>query len=487
MWCRYLLWFAHEHVEFRNAEMQSILSLFNIPIKYAECPSIEKPYWIVELPSEECVKKLASRSILLKNCIELWSLAKSISLLHENLKNAICNKSDKWILKEDSDSKLTKQICPSSLIEACTSPNKSFKLKVETFCKHFTMKEKVSKIEKFDYLPFEGPVQLKDPDNTLMYIEFYGVDPNNVPTDPYDVFFGKWIADGQREVIQHHSLKKRHFIGNTSMDAQLALIMANQAKVQTGDFVLDPFVGSGSLLVAASHFGGYVWGSDIDFMMLHGRTRPTRVGQKERAKEESIRGNMYQYDIASKYLDVIVSDFSLPLWQARLKFDAIITDPPYGVREPTEKIGIVKENYRLLPEQLSNHVPSKVDYILPHLYADLLRFAAEHLIPGKRLVCWYPVVRSEYKEEELPCHPCLTLVSNSEQVLSQMTARRLLTFERRDVLSPNLCVTLTPTTAMYNFRETYFAAGETSRRQRRERRAEAVTAAAKYKAMRKDI
>lgn len=64
------------------------------------------------------------------------------------------------------------------------------------------------------------------------------------------------IADGQRDLIQYHSLKKRQFIGNTSMDAQLALLMANQAQVKAGDLLLDPFVGSGSLLVSAAHFGG---------------------------------------------------------------------------------------------------------------------------------------------------------------------------------------------------------------------------------------
>lgn len=40
------------------------------------------------------------------------------------------------------------------------------------------------------------------------------------------------------------------------MDAQLSLLMANQAQVLPGDVLLDPFVGSGSLLVAAGHFGG---------------------------------------------------------------------------------------------------------------------------------------------------------------------------------------------------------------------------------------
>lgn len=64
------------------------------------------------------------------------------------------------------------------------------------------------------------------------------------------------------------------------MDAQLSLLMANQAQVRSGDIVLDPFVGTGSLLVAAAQFGGYVFGTDIDYLMLHGRTRPSRITQK---------------------------------------------------------------------------------------------------------------------------------------------------------------------------------------------------------------
>lgn len=64
------------------------------------------------------------------------------------------------------------------------------------------------------------------------------------------------------------------------MDPQLSLIMANQAQVKKGDLVFDPFVGTGSLLISASQFGGYTFGIDIDFLMLHGRTRPTRISQK---------------------------------------------------------------------------------------------------------------------------------------------------------------------------------------------------------------
>ena len=64
------------------------------------------------------------------------------------------------------------------------------------------------------------------------------------------------------------------------MDPQLSIIMANQAQVKKGDIVLDPFVGSGSLLIPPSMFGAFTIGTDIDFMMIHGRSRPTRITQK---------------------------------------------------------------------------------------------------------------------------------------------------------------------------------------------------------------
>ena len=39
------------------------------------------------------------------------------------------------------------------------------------------------------------------------------------------------LGAGQRQLIDQYSLKRRYYIGNTSMDAQLSLIMANMAQV----------------------------------------------------------------------------------------------------------------------------------------------------------------------------------------------------------------------------------------------------------------
>jgi tRNA (guanine10-N2)-methyltransferase len=38
---------------------------------------------------------------------------------------------------------------------------------------------------------------------------------------------------------------------------------------------------------------------------------------------------MHQYGMSSYYIDVVVADFSYPLWRSNLRIDAIITDRKY--------------------------------------------------------------------------------------------------------------------------------------------------------------
>lgn len=123
--------------------------------------------------------------------------------------------------------------------------NVSFRVTVETYNKHFTQKEKVEKIETIAYLPVQGDANLKCPDIEWYFIEFYGLDANCVPEQPDNIIFGKWLSNGNRSMINEITLKKRKFIGNTSMDASLSVLMSNQAMATNGHLVFDPFVGSG--------------------------------------------------------------------------------------------------------------------------------------------------------------------------------------------------------------------------------------------------
>jgi tRNA (guanine10-N2)-methyltransferase len=86
---------------------------------------------------------------------------------------------------------------------------------------------------------------------------------------------------------------------------------------------------TGSILVSAAKFGSYVMGSDIDWLMLHGKSKPSRVKQKVREIDESIKANLVQYNLEHLYLDIFVGDFANCPLSDSIQFDSIITDREY--------------------------------------------------------------------------------------------------------------------------------------------------------------
>ncbi|GFH32218.1 uncharacterized protein HaLaN_31404, partial [Haematococcus lacustris] len=61
---------------------------------------------------------------------------------------------------------------------------------------------------------------------------------------------------------------------------------------------------------------------------------------------------------------------------------------------------------------------------------DLLSFAARLLVRGGRLVFFMPSTPDTYSAQELPSHPALRLLHNSEQLLTSRYSRRLITMEK---------------------------------------------------------
>uniref|UniRef100_A0A8C6G664 tRNA (guanine(10)-N(2))-methyltransferase TRMT11 n=1 Tax=Mus spicilegus TaxID=10103 RepID=A0A8C6G664_MUSSI len=393
---RYLLLMAQEHLEFRLPEIKSLLSVFGGQFTNSQETYGKSPFWILNIPSEDIARNLMKRTVCAKSIFELWGHGKSPEELYTSLKSYPVEKMVPYL---HSDS--------------------TYKIKIHTFNKTLTQEEKVKRIDALEFLPFQGKVNLKKPQHVFSILEDYGLDPNSIPKDPHNIYFGRWIADGQRELIESYSVKKRHFIGNTSMDAGLSFIMTNHAKVKENDLVFDPFVGTGGLLIASAHFGAYVCGTDIDYNTVHGLGKASRKNQKWRGPDENIRANLRQYGLEKFYLDVLVSDASKPSWRKGTYFDAIITDPPYGIRESTRRSGSQKE------------IPKGIEK-------------------------WYT-------EEMVPWHPCLRLISNCEQKLSSHTARRLITmekvkeFENRDKYSHLLSDHFLPYQGHNSFREKYFS------------------------------
>ena len=176
---KFIFWCVFEHLDFRIPEFEALSELFNVELNWID-KNQTHPWVILDLSSESEAKLLCSRSISTKFCAHLWTYSdKSIDDFHEKVQE-YC---DKHALKFDEET--------------------SFKIQVEAFCRKLSMKEKVAKIECFDYLEKTvlGPIKLDNPDVTFMAFEFYGFDHNNIPVDPLHLFFGQFVAEGQRDLI----------------------------------------------------------------------------------------------------------------------------------------------------------------------------------------------------------------------------------------------------------------------------------------------
>lgn len=413
MTCRYLLHFVHEHLSFRWPEFLALASTNNCHFKLISSKEHIKtrPYIIIELENVSDEIRLISSakgSYLLKDLYELWAYSpKSVDDLAEQASLSSQFKSRRY-----------------------AGPDQAFRVNCESFAAKLSQSTKVEWIRKMTFMEtFDSGVNLSDPKQIYCIFEMNDkLHPQDTkPIKEY--YFGRHITEGNRNVLGNFSLKTRKFIANTTMDPMLSLVAANCAKVRVDDFVYDPFVGSGGMLVAAAYMGAHVLGSDIDWMLLHGKSRPSRKGQEKREAGECVRANLEQYNLLDQYLDVMVSDITRSPLREKLQMDSIISDPPYGIRECSEKIGKRKE--RLPKKEHKVRYPSKISYRMDELLNDLLSLAAEHLKIGGRLVYFLPVIESDNPfEESIPRHPCLHLKSYSEQSMIGKNFRLMVIMEK---------------------------------------------------------
>ncbi|CAG8554363.1 2453_t:CDS:10 [Funneliformis caledonium] len=391
------------HEEFRLPELESLTKIEHVKISYNKEEYRKNcPFLVVEIDSEKEATRLIKRAILIRNIYELWGMGKTYEEVHTQVKS----KPERWPPYD----------------------YKSFKFIVSAFGSTCSSDYQVKIINSFAYLGFKGDIDLKNPEVQFGVLEDYGLDPYlpGPPPEPYMIYFGRSIASGNRDLIQTYNLKKRRYIGNTSMDAELSLIMANQALAAPGKLIYDPFVGTGSFLLTCAQFGAFTMGSDIDGRQIRGQTN------------RSIKSNVEQYNLNGKVLDTLVFDICHHPFRDNLWFDAIVTDPPYGVRAGAKTLGRKEPFKRPLTPKLIDGIPAhkREDYYPPtkpyemsEVLSDLLDFAARFLVVGGRLVYWLPTVVDEYSNSDLPEHPSMKLVSNSEQNFGQW-ARRLVTMEK---------------------------------------------------------
>ncbi|KAF3454426.1 hypothetical protein FNV43_RR04873 [Rhamnella rubrinervis] len=417
MW--YLCVFYHRLLDYRKPEVESLAELFGAFDSDQGDPQIQNhclewrlplhhhpdsPFHFVNLPSEDVARKVANRSILVKGMYELWGEGSSYEELEDSIRSY---PEDRKLPFLDSGS--------------------TFKINVDTFGKVLSLEDQNQRIQGLSYIPFKGRVNLKNSDNKfwLMETDDYGSNNGLPPIVHRRIFFGREIGGADRKLMPTYQLKSRTYLGPTAMDAEMAFLMANQGLATPGKLVYDPFVGTGSVLVAAAHFGAMTMGADIDI----------RVVRDGRGPDHNVWSNFKQYGLQMP-IALLRADNNLPPWRPGLKeiFDAIICDPPYGVRAGGRKSGGRKllkgavSPYTVPDEKRTDHIPSTAPYCLVECVHDLLDLAARMLVMGGRLVFFYPVLREDDSaENHFPEHPCFKLISSSEQILSSRYSRVLLT------------------------------------------------------------
>ena len=105
-----------------------------------------------------------------------------------------------------------------------------------------------------EYLPLQN-VDVRNPHCRFIWMTY--------PSQGFAVL-GRIVCEGgMQHVARDYSLKKRIYIGTTSMDAELSAVMANLALAGEGKLCMDPFCGTGSVLVALAASGAEVLGADL--------------------------------------------------------------------------------------------------------------------------------------------------------------------------------------------------------------------------------
>jgi len=186
----------------------------------------------------------------------------------------------------------------------------------------------------------------------------------------------KRAIDGRRPV-------KRPFFSPITLHPKLARSLVNLARLPNGGRVLDPFCGTGGILIEAGLMGMRVAGSDIEWTMVEGA-----------------RQNLRHYGIAEAHL--FQSDIGeVPLSIGEVDVDAVVTDAPYGRASGTrgEKVA--------------------------QIYGRLFGTAASLLGSGHRLVV------AVHDPALMPAHGDFKLVQSFEARVHRSLTRHLMVFEKR--------------------------------------------------------
>lgn len=406
----YLVYMAQIHPKFRKAELECLAGMYGIQVDMSD-HNDDSPFMVVQLESDKQAKQLIDRSVLSKAIYELWGQGKTMDELHEDVK---------------------------SKYQGLRDPYMESTFKFELLEYQGTGKPKTEQVKMFDsfrYLGFNGKVRMKGAEQIYTILRTYSIQDDLRPcADPDYCWLGRLVGESARSrgVLDRYEIPKRPYYGTTTFEAELSLATCNIAQVRPGQFVYDPFVGTGSFILAAGYYGAYTYGSDIDFLTLKGG-RPGKVHKR-------IKDDFQYYGTQTQFGDVLCMDFTNNALRSNLQIDTIVCDPPYGIREGLRVCGTLDEESKLKTQNVMidgqkaylrrEYIPPKKPISLDLMLDDLLQFAADRLPIGGRLAFWMPVTNDQDIPTLIPQHRRLEKIYELDQAFNQW-ARRLLVYVKR--------------------------------------------------------
>lgn len=159
--------------------------------------------------------------------------------------------------------------------------------------------------------------------------------------------------------------------------------------------------------------------------------------------ETSIASNAAQYGVADKILDCATFDLTQHPFRSGEIFDAIVTDPPYGVRAGAKRSGRKNVDPALyvpfllkrgdgegkMAHSYPDYVPPQQPWEMTEVIHSLCTLSLYLLKPGGRLVFFLPTDNEDYRDVDIPSIPGLKLIANSLQDYGKW-GRRLITMEK---------------------------------------------------------
>jgi len=176
---------------------------------------------------------------------------------------------------------------------------------------HLILTHNIDMNDKDPDLTNNFKVNLKDPNSFIRVV---------VTKNGIFVAYEKFKLN--KKHFQNIKPHKRPFFYPGSMNPKLARCMVNLSHIKEGQFLLDPFCGTGGILIEGGMIGAKLIGSDINWNMKNG----TLINLDHCSNFDYCDMNKSDYEV--HHIDVR----KLRLYE---KIDAVVTDPPYGISTST--------------------------------------------------------------------------------------------------------------------------------------------------------